>query len=166
MVCVCMMVPCLCVQCPAALTVGGKTYAVVSGQHRLCAVIMNLVTNQEFYTKFNDKQNMFKDNKDVTVNYYVLMPETPEFVLKFLLLSINSSAKTTSTPNGVWEFISVFKSVSDIVRSGSELKYKYELMLQPTVGRDPPDRVTKQREANAVANALNSLGNENVCPFV
>jgi hypothetical protein len=74
-------------------------------------VIRNLVKHQDFYTKFKDRPHAFKDNKQITVNYYVLRPETPEYIMEFILRSINSAVKTHSTPNGVWEFISVFPYV-------------------------------------------------------
>ena len=66
----------------------------------------------DFYTKFKDvKKGLWDINKDITVNYYVLKPYTPDYVLKYLLYSINSAAKPTCTPNGVWEFIAVYKYV-------------------------------------------------------
>jgi hypothetical protein len=103
--CVCR---CVCLQCPAASAEDGATYAVWSGQHRLCAVIRNIVKHQDFHTKFMDRPHAFKDNKQIAVTYFVLRPETPDFVLMFLLHSINCASKTKSTPNGVWEFMAVF----------------------------------------------------------
>ena len=84
---------------------------MVSGQHRLCAVIDCLEHKNTFHSQFHDFKGVFGNNSDVTVNYFVLRDETPDFVILFLLKTINSTAKTTSTPSGVWEFIPMYTYV-------------------------------------------------------
>jgi hypothetical protein len=71
---------------------------------------VNLEHNNGFFTQFHDVvSGTFKNNREVTVKYYVLKPDTPQFVLQFLLLSLNATAKTTCTSSGVWEFVAMYK---------------------------------------------------------
>ena len=115
--CVCV---CVCVQCPAVANGrqpgGPPSYGVISGQHRLAAVIVLQQDEPSFCEKFYDMaghKNKFHElhnnNNLIMVPYYELMDNCPRFIVDFLLYQINSSFETTSTPNGVWDFLFRYK---------------------------------------------------------